>query len=453
MQTDVAAKYLQAIAEEGQHWDSFTAQHILRGHIPGSVDWRLAFTQFRFDHNWGPFCLGPAGINFRLREMHYILSVATQKPNMRVLDLGCGAGWLSLELARLGAHVTAMDISPLNLQIGQHMVQTNARNFPYLYQGFAGLPCRLQDFGSVELVYADLNTVQLPAQEFDVIVVWDALHHVQDLEHLMEEIRKALKPNGVFLGLDHAVETPQIERFNLTLLPWLDDVCGWVTQHNPAWLYNGVNALAQNWDLGVFAVDKDPRPVANFAIFAAELLGELQAIITTGLQAETLAKARLRSSNGSDLSIPEEDSPFEDVSADRLIRVLLENFQVTRFQTVVPFIRPEQHIPPPRSESERVFQHYLSLLLESIGDGAINKGLVEGQWFLFHLSPERPSLGVAEAILQRYDQRSKRSYIEHLEAEISRKNLGIADLEKRLKLREAELIAARRTRLPWKRHN
>jgi len=55
--------------------------------------------------------------------------------------------------------------------------------------------------------------------------------------------------------------------------------------------------------------------------------------------------------------------------------------------------------------------------------------------------------------LQGLDQRSKRSYIEHLEAEIARKNLGIADLEERLKRREAELTAARRSWLPWKRHN
>src|SRR6476659_2445128 len=161
------AEYSQALAGEGEYWDSFVAERLLRGEIPGSIDWRLTFTQFRANHGWRPFCLGPAGINFRMNELRYLMDTAVSRPGARVLDLGCGAGWLSLELARRGAHVVALDISPTNLALGRYMAETNARNFPFLYQRFAGLPCNLQDFGSVEHVYADLNTVKLPASEYD----------------------------------------------------------------------------------------------------------------------------------------------------------------------------------------------------------------------------------------------------------------------------------------------
>ena len=165
--------YDQALAGEGEYWDNFIAERLLRGEMPGSIDWRINFTQFRYNHKWLPLCLGPFGINFRMREIHYLLTQAGARAGMRVLDLGCGAGWLSLELARQGAHVTALDISPTNLAIGRHMAATNARNFPFLYQGFAGLPCRLEDFGGVDYAYADLNTITLPTSRVpDAIVVW-----------------------------------------------------------------------------------------------------------------------------------------------------------------------------------------------------------------------------------------------------------------------------------------
>src|SRR5688500_6550241 len=137
-------QYAQALQGEGEYWDNFIAQRLLRGEIPGSLDWRLNFTQFRFNHDWRPFCLGTALINFRMRELKYVVTEATRRPGMRVLDLGCGAGWLSLELARRGAHVTALDISPTNLAIARYMSETNTRHFSFLYQRFLGLSCRLE---------------------------------------------------------------------------------------------------------------------------------------------------------------------------------------------------------------------------------------------------------------------------------------------------------------------
>ncbi len=50
---------------------------------------------------------------------HYNLNTNHHQPlsNLKVLDVGCGGGLVAESLARLGAHVTALDASYNNIQI------------------------------------------------------------------------------------------------------------------------------------------------------------------------------------------------------------------------------------------------------------------------------------------------------------------------------------------------
>jgi SAM-dependent methyltransferase len=449
MHSTEGAQYVQALAGEGAYWDSFMAQRLLAGQIPGSVDWRLAFTQFRFSHDWRPFALGPHLINFRMREIRDLLLTTTPRPGMRVLDLGCGAGWLSLEMARRGAHVTALDISTTNLALGRHLAETNERNFPFLYQRFAGLPCRREDFGSIEHVYADLNTVNLPANEYDAVVVWDSLHHVAALERLLTQVRDALKPGGVFVGVDHSFATRRTEVFNNLFRSWLDDSYAWITENDPEWLYDGVDAWGRQRDPGVLSVDYDPTPVPGFEPFSNELLAEMLDIISGTPGHDALENGSKPEQKHDDNG----DSPFEDVSAARLISVLLEQFKVERYHTICPLIEPERFIPHYRNEKERIFQHYLGAALVELGESLISRDLVDGQWFLFQMSPERPSqVTLPPRLVEQEAYENLKAYSTRLESEVSRKDAALASLEARIKHLEAELIAARAPRLPWKRH-
>lgn len=448
--------YAQALAGEAEYWDNFIAQRLALGEIPGSVDFRLFFTQFSYKHHWGPPCLGPLTTNFREKEINYILRHAVPHPGTRVLDLGCGAGWLSLELARQGAFVTAIDISPTNLALGRYMVETNPRNFPFLYQRFAGLPCKLEGFGSVEYVSGDLNTINLPNQEYDAVVVWDSLHHVSNLERLFEQIRGTLKPHAIFVGVDHAGATPRTLTFNQATLPWLDDFYAWIAATDPEWLYDAVNTYAKHHAWDVLSGDYGVTPIPGFDTFEEQVRAEMQDIIRKTLPEEAITKPRVGTHQQPDET---EASPFEDVSAGRLAQSLLREFGAERFQTICPFVTPERHIPSPRSEKERIFQHYLAAMLVEIGERAIARGQADGQWFLFHLTPDSPQTE-AETILGpsinqpetglKAPLEERLDYITHLEAELERKNAALADLETRLRQREAELIEARRPRLPWK---
>jgi hypothetical protein len=213
-------------------------------------------------------------------------------------------------------------------------------------------------------------------------------------------------------------------------------------------------------------VDYDATPIPGVDDFLQQLFAELLEIIRSSLRQEALDKARARAAGPANpLHTEEEESPFEDVSADRVIRVLLEEFQAVRFETVGPFIQPERRIPHYRTEPERIFQQYLAAALIRVGEQAIARGQADGQWFLFHLTPQRPDgpvpfaipvSGGTPATVERMarleselDERG--AYIAHLESEISRKNAALTDLETRLRAHEAELRKVRAPRLPWKR--
>ena len=46
-------------------------------------------------------------------------------PAQRILDVGCGAGYVALELARNGYHVLGIDVSDANIQIARQMLAEN----------------------------------------------------------------------------------------------------------------------------------------------------------------------------------------------------------------------------------------------------------------------------------------------------------------------------------------
>jgi ubiquinone/menaquinone biosynthesis C-methylase UbiE len=99
----------------------------------------------------------------------------------RVLELGCGEGNLTLELARHNLHVDAIDLSE---------------------ERIARAKSRLRGERNVRFMVGDLNVTSLEPATYDCIVAHDSLHHILHLDHLLSEVSRALKPAGVFVVMD-----------------------------------------------------------------------------------------------------------------------------------------------------------------------------------------------------------------------------------------------------------
>ena len=109
------------------------------------------------------------------------------EPGMRVLEVGCGTGYFTRELARLGADVIAIDVSPELLEIAK--ANCSMPNVRY----------EIQDASA--LSYSDAM--------FDSVVGSSVLHHLE-IKEALQEIYRVLKPGGAIYFTEPNMLNPQI---------------------------------------------------------------------------------------------------------------------------------------------------------------------------------------------------------------------------------------------------
>lgn len=113
----------------------------------------------------------------------YFYSQISDIEDMNVLDICCGHGFTSVRLAKAGAIVSSIDISP-------KMIELTRRNAAY-----NGVENRIH----AEVMSA--QSLEFKAHTFDVVVGVGALHHL-NLDLAGEEIARVLKTGGKALFIE-----------------------------------------------------------------------------------------------------------------------------------------------------------------------------------------------------------------------------------------------------------
>jgi trans-aconitate methyltransferase len=104
-----------------------------------------------------------------------LLELLQPRAGERILDIGCGTGQLTADIAGSGARVTGLDSSP-------DMIEQARRNYP-----------------DIPFVLGDAASFSFPEQ-FDAIFSNAALHWVPDHQAVAGSIARALLPGGRFVA-------------------------------------------------------------------------------------------------------------------------------------------------------------------------------------------------------------------------------------------------------------
>jgi ArsR family transcriptional regulator len=104
-------------------------------------------------------------------------------PPLRVADLGCGEGYLTIEASRFAAHVTAVDKSPDVLKRARALAARRR-------------------VSNVTWKRGELEKLPLPDASVDVALFSQALHHAADPSRALAEAVRILAAGGRVLVLD-----------------------------------------------------------------------------------------------------------------------------------------------------------------------------------------------------------------------------------------------------------
>jgi 2-polyprenyl-6-hydroxyphenyl methylase/3-demethylubiquinone-9 3-methyltransferase len=167
---------------EATAFDNQIEERIKNGHIP---DLRLAKPcNYFFNNPWRH----PEYVKLDFYEQYELIKDSILKycdkisSQVRLLEVGCGPGYLSLELARAGFNVVGIDLSPKVIEIAKSFADKD----PYS-----------NERGSLNYFSGDFfKSSELINESFDAVIFLGALHHFPEQKKVLERSKDLLRGGG-----------------------------------------------------------------------------------------------------------------------------------------------------------------------------------------------------------------------------------------------------------------
>ncbi len=114
---------------------------------------------------------------FLKHQYAYILASKYINKEISVLEIGSGDGYGANLLSKTNASITALEIDEESVEIAK--IRYNKPNIKFeIYDGY---------------------NINYPDHSFDVIISFQVIEHIDDVETYLKNIKKLLKPNGTFI--------------------------------------------------------------------------------------------------------------------------------------------------------------------------------------------------------------------------------------------------------------
>lgn len=190
------------LSEEAMAFDKQILERIEAGHIPDLR--RVEECTYFYNNSWRH----PEYVKLDFVEQFETIYSAIKQHspprsrNLRALEIGCGPGFLSLELARNQLDVTGIDLSEACIAIAQKYADED----PWI-----------NERGILEYRVANFLEPNIFAENsFDVVLFKGSLHHFPDQTAVMEQLHTLLASEGLVIALEPTRDT--VTKGNAALL-------------------------------------------------------------------------------------------------------------------------------------------------------------------------------------------------------------------------------------------
>ena len=172
----------------------------------------------------------PYLIELTYAENFRLVRDSVQGRSLKVLDVGCGTGFMSLELSRMGHYVVGIDSDQEMIRIAVRTMHSDP------YQKIRG---------GLAYEVSDFNDWSDKSGTYDIVLFSRVLHDMPDSEKILSKARDLLKNGGRIVCLEYAYD-----RLNRRAATWLYqtrrglELAGWYPPpHLPEDPETGVNQI------------------------------------------------------------------------------------------------------------------------------------------------------------------------------------------------------------------